>query len=199
MAVAGSSKYFQTAAKMDEALLTLLEQKDFAYITVKEICRTAGVNRSTFYLHYETLGDLLEESIRHMNEQFLACMPQDTSVVPRLRECPEEELDFVTPAYLVPYLRYIRAHRRLFRAALSQPKTLRAEEAYEQMMQHVFGPILERYGVPETDRGYLMAFYIHGLLAIVRQWLRGDCADGVEHVAAMMEQCVRRRRPDGGG
>ena len=24
------------------------------YITVKEICETAGVNRSTFYLHYET-------------------------------------------------------------------------------------------------------------------------------------------------
>ena len=32
------SKYFATAARMDEAFLKLLEEKDFAYITVKEIC-----------------------------------------------------------------------------------------------------------------------------------------------------------------
>ena len=34
------SKYFATAARMDEAFLTLLEKKDFAYVTVKEICDT---------------------------------------------------------------------------------------------------------------------------------------------------------------
>ena len=45
------SKYFNTAVKMDKAFLALLEKKDFAYITVKEICEEAGVNRSTFYLH----------------------------------------------------------------------------------------------------------------------------------------------------
>ena len=45
------SKYFATAAQMDEAFLALLEEKDFAYITVKEICEKAGVNRSTFYMH----------------------------------------------------------------------------------------------------------------------------------------------------
>ena len=55
---------------MDEAFLTLLAKKDFEYITVKEICEVAGVNRSTFYLHYETMSDLLSESISRMNEQF---------------------------------------------------------------------------------------------------------------------------------
>ena len=44
------SKYFNTAIKMDEALITLLEKKDFEYITIMEICEMAGVNRSTFYL-----------------------------------------------------------------------------------------------------------------------------------------------------
>ena len=64
------SKYFNTASKMDEAFLDLLSKKDFAYITVKEICDKAGVNRSTFYLHYETVSDLLSESIEYMNGQF---------------------------------------------------------------------------------------------------------------------------------
>lgn len=36
---------------MDEALLLLLERKEFDSITVREICLKAGVNRSTFYLH----------------------------------------------------------------------------------------------------------------------------------------------------
>ena len=42
------SKYFNTALLMDEALIQLLEVKDYEYITVKEICEKAGVNRSTF-------------------------------------------------------------------------------------------------------------------------------------------------------
>ena len=57
------SRYFATAARMDEAFLTLLAKKDFEYITIKEICEVAGVNRSTFYLHYETMSDLLSESV----------------------------------------------------------------------------------------------------------------------------------------
>lgn len=66
------SKYFNTAIKMDKAFLQLLEKKDFEYISVKEICEKAGVNRSTFYLHYDNISDLLSESIRYMNEQFLS-------------------------------------------------------------------------------------------------------------------------------
>ena len=53
------SKYFNTALLMDEALLFLLEKKDFEFISVKEVCDKAGVNRSTFYLHYENMDDLL--------------------------------------------------------------------------------------------------------------------------------------------
>ena len=51
------SKYFNTAILFDEALIYLLEKKDIEYITVKEICNKAGVNRSTFYLHYESITD----------------------------------------------------------------------------------------------------------------------------------------------
>lgn len=35
------SKYFNTAVRMDEALISLLEKKDFQYITIKEICAKA--------------------------------------------------------------------------------------------------------------------------------------------------------------
>lgn len=64
------SKYFNTALKMDEALMSLLEKKDFEYITIKELCAEAGVNRFTFYLHYDNMMDLLEETLAYLNSKF---------------------------------------------------------------------------------------------------------------------------------
>ena len=70
------SKYFNTAIRMDEALIALLEKKDFAYISIKEICDTAGVNRSTFYLHYENTSDLLKETTEYILDKHFAPLLQ---------------------------------------------------------------------------------------------------------------------------
>lgn len=191
------SKYFATAARMDEAFLTLLEKKDFAYITVKEICETAGVNRSTFYLHYETMADLLSESVSHMNEQFLTYMKQDSEVfVTKLKDCPLDELYLITPEYLAPYLNYIKEHRRLFRTATENAAVLGLGKSYDRMFRHVFTPILERFGVPQQDRRYVMAFYIQGLMAIISEWLRNDCADPTAYVVELIQRCVKRRKEE---
>ena len=191
------SKYFATAARMDVTFLTLLEKKDFAYITVKEICEAAGVNRSTFYLHYETMADLLSESVSHMNEQFLTYMKKDSQTfVTKLRDCPLDELYLITPEYLTPYLGYIEQHKRLFRTATENAAVLGMDKSYDRMFRHVFTPILDRYGIPQQDRRYIMAFYIQGLMAIISEWLRNDCADSIAYVVDMIQQCVKRRREE---
>ena len=191
------SKYFATAARMDEAFLALLEKKDFAYITVKELCAAAGVHRSTFYLHYETMGDLLSESVSHMNRQFLDYMRKESGAfVAKLASCPLEELYLITPEYLTPYLGYIKEHERLFRTAVENAAVLGMDKSYERMLRHVFFPILDRFGVPEAERDYLMAFYIHGLMAVVSQWLKTGCADPVEQVIRVMQRCVRHRKEE---
>lgn len=188
------SKYFATAERMDAAFLELLEEKDFAYITVKEICARAGVNRSTFYLHYETIADLLAESAQHIIDEFMAYMPQDSAAhVSRLHDCPLEELYFMTPAYLTPYLTYIKEHRRVFRAAVEQASVLRMQDAYRQLNRHVLTPILDRYQVPRADQTYLMRFFISGLMAIIDEWVQDDCRDSVEHVIDVMQMCIARR------
>lgn len=187
------SKYFATAARMDEALLELLEQKDFAYITVKELCARAGVNRSTFYLHYETLADLLAESAQHIIDRFVAAMPHDTQeFLRKLPERPVEELYLITPEYLVPYLTYVKEHRRVFRTTVEQASALRMTDAYEALSRHVFLPILNRFGVSAADREYLMAFYISGLMAIINRWLQADCQDSIEHIISVMQTCIPR-------
>lgn len=176
---------------MDDALLALLEKKkDLAYITVKEICAEAGVNRSTFYLHYETIGDLLNETAEHINKH-LAHMDKDAeTIVGRLRTCPVEELYLVTPEYLEPYLTYVREHRLLFATAMRRAGALGLDNSYNKMARHVFEPILDRFDAPRAERHYLMRFYISGLMAIISEWAEGGCEDSIERVIAVIQRCV---------
>ena len=177
---------------MDEAFLTLLAKKDFEYITIKEICEVAGVNRSTFYLHYETMSDLLSESVGRMNEQFHACMEKDSDAFSaKLQNCPRDELYLITPDYLTPYLSYIKNNKRLFRTATENAAVLGMDKSYDRMFRHVFTPILDRYGVLQQDRPYIMAFYIRGLMAIISEWLKNDCADSITYVTGVIQQCVK--------
>ena len=131
--------------------------------------------------------------MEHMNRQFQAYMAHDSEAfVTRLHTCPMEELYLLTPEYLTPYLNYIREHRRLFRTATENAAVLGLNSSYNRMFRHVFTPILERYGVPQQDRAYLMAFYIQGLMAILTEWLKGDCADSIEHILAIIRRCIMR-------
>lgn len=185
------SKYFNTAIRMDKAFLELLEKKDFAFITVKEICKSAGVNRSTFYLHYETIEDLLSESTEFMYKQFVTHMNEEPSdFISKIDACPLDELYLIIPNYLTPYLEYVKEHRRLFRTVTEKADTFQLDLAYTKMFYHIFNPILKRFGVPEQDRKYLMAFYIHGLHAIITEWLKSDCKDSIEYIISVMNKCI---------
>lgn len=178
---------------MDKAFLELLEKKDFAFITVKEICQAAGVNRSTFYLHYETIADLLEESSQYIIRQFTDFMPLDTAdFMKKLPTRPLDELYLITPEYLTPYLNYIKEHKRIFRTTIEQASTLKMFEAYNALNRHVFVPILERFNVPSDDHKYMITFYINGLVAIINEWLKDNCKEPVEHIISVMQICIKQ-------
>ena len=187
------SKYFATAARMDQAFLELLEEKDFAYITVKEICERAGVNRSTFYLHYETVNDLLAESARYIIGKLIANMPQSTAeFFEKLQTRPLEELHLITPEYLTPYLNFVKEHSRIFRTAVEHSSVLGMDDAYLALNHHVFTPILDRFHVSPSEQKYMMPFYIHGLMGIINEWLKEDCKDSVEHIISVMQICIAK-------
>lgn len=188
------SKYFNTALRLDEALIALLEEKDLGYITVKEICRQAGVNRSTFYLHYETIADLVDEALEMINRRFLSYFPQqEENVLGDLGSRNRDELVLVTREYLLPYLRFIRDNKKVYRAAFRNPGSMGANTRYRELKQHILGPILERFEIPAAHRPYYITYYIEGIAAIVKEWLRQDCADEVEMIADIIESCVRPR------
>ena len=189
------SKYFNTAIRMDEALITLLEKKDFEYITIKEICDTADVNRSTFYLHYENTSDLLKETTRYIIDKHLAYYEIDKKRISlQFETCKREELLFITDEYLVPYLKFIKDNQRLFKISIKQFNSLSMNEVYSKMFDHIFSPILEHFHVPEKERAYVMKFYLTGVFAVVMEWLDKNCSDDIKTVTRVITDCVMGQR-----
>lgn len=195
------SKYYNTACLMDEAFILLLEKKEFQYITVKEICTKAGVNRSTFYLHYETMNDLLEESAQFVLKKFYESMQSvdDFNIVHGEEGINEfvtssslDNLYLITPKYLTPYLQFIRDNKRLYATALKNVGLFKWENTYDNLFKKIFSPILDRFGQEEKIKPYLVLFYISGLMAIVTEWLKNDCAESVEEIISVIEVCMNR-------
>ena len=177
------SKYYNTAVKMDLALISLLKEKPFDYITVSEICSKAGVNRSTFYLHYETIGDLLEETTRYILDDFLAYFKKDIVFeVKKLKECELDEIFFIRKEYLIPYLTYVRDNKEIFVTVLYHLKTFNFDDIHKNMFEYIYHPVLDRFGISEEERNYVMMYYLNGIMAIITEWIKEDCRKPIEDI-----------------
>ena len=122
------SKYDNTACLMDEALIQLINEKDHDYITITEICKRAGVNRSTFYLHYETVDDLLKEAIKKIDDDFNSYMQgfgtNRDLIIDAINNERTYELNFINEKYLYPYLNYLKEHQKIYSISFKNPQIL---------------------------------------------------------------------------
>lgn len=187
------SKYYNTAVLMDQVLLALLEKKDYDFITVKEICEKAGVNRSTFYLHYESIGDLLEESLAYVMEHMRSYFDAEKRITKeRIETCSLEELVLVTEEYLIPYLEFVKENQKIFRTAISQPSALKVNDIFVKMSAEVFVPIMRRFGFTETEGKYRLAFYVNGIFSVVSEWVKLGCREDTQYIFEVMTKCMKR-------
>ena len=185
------SKYFNTAKKMDKALISLLEEKSFEYITVSEICKRAEVNRSTFYLHYENTVDLLDETARFLLDDFMSYFNIDVkNITNRIKESSLDELNFISNEYLQPYLTYIKDNKIVFSTVLLHSVSFGFNDIFQRLYENIFNPILERYNYPTADRKYAMMFYLNGIIAIVTEWLKDGCEKTIEEVSRIICGCI---------
>ena len=188
------SKYFKSAEKMHNALITLLNKKDFELITVKEICELAEVNRSTFYLHYDNSYDLLKETIEAVYKDFFSRFSADGNKEINLKENSDEELFLITPKYLMPYLEFVEDNRKLFFIMYEKNEMMGAEKTYEKWFKEIFGPILTRFGVSQEEQPFIMIFYLKGIIGIINEWLARDCKESKETIISIIQKCIPSTR-----
>jgi len=188
------SKYFNTAIRFNKALLSLLENKSFEYITISEICEKAEVNRSTFYLHYENTCDLLKETTAYVIDNFVSYFSVDTeSITTKFADCDLQDLKFVNEKYLHPYLSFVKENQRVFLAVLSQPTAFDSKTIFQRLFDNIFKPILDRFHYPRDEQNYVMMFYLNGITAIITEWLKNSCQNSIEDISAIIRVCIYGR------
>lgn len=71
-----SAKVLQTKRILAEQLMELLEHKSFKKITVNDICQSALISRSTFYLHFEDKYQLFRYCMEQERERLEAAIQE---------------------------------------------------------------------------------------------------------------------------
>ena len=175
------SKYFNTALRMSEALIALLEEKDLEYITVKEICHQAGVNRSTFYLHYSDIPGLLAEVENEMMEEMQRA----------IREHPIDP-GKDTVYYFIQDLFHVLDENRQIASALVGPHgDIGFVHKLEQLLEEKSRESLAAL-VPEKtgEMKYFYSYCLNGCLGFVKTWLETGEKETPEYAAEMAYRMV---------
>lgn len=187
------SKFRNTSNKMQRAFVNLLENKDFSEISIIDICKAAGVNRSTFYAHYDNTYDLLRETHESLIDNFSAeCKFEDPVNLADIHNVDKNDLVFISPKYLLPYLQYIRKHKRLFKIYTDNAHIFETNKIDDYMIDNLFTPIYAKHGV--TDKKlirYTQKYFLKGIDAVINEWVRNDCEDDVYFICEIIMFCVR--------
>ncbi len=176
--VAEDPRAQRTQQLIQEALIDLTAQKGFANVTVRDITRQAGINRATFYRHYQDKFDLLD---RYSQAVYELLGNEDAG--PLLTgEGPGEK----TPSGLVHLLDHIRANARFYRVMLGKNGDPSFIEKVRLQIENRF-----RRSLPKAlfkDQIFIdlyLNYMSSGSLSAVLWWLEHDLPYSSEEFAAL--------------
>lgn len=185
------TRYQNSAHLMDEALIELLKDKDIEFITIKEICHKAGVNRSTFYLHYETIDDLLKECVEWVMRNFYSYFKDVTLKSSYdINNIAIDKLNFISKEYLIPYLTFIKDNKSIMIATVSRNNISIFKSIYKFIYHDVVLNVLSRFNISNDDAYYFADFYFNGIAAIINRWIKNNFKESIEKVADLIIMMV---------
>jgi AcrR family transcriptional regulator len=149
-----------TKLLLKQSLIRLLNEKNISQISVKELCTAAGINRSTFYLHYANAYELLDNVEREI-------MDNTREYLGKI-----ESGDNIT--YITAFLDYIKKNNDLFALMLFKSHD---QPSFAQRLTNEVLMNIDRYvhiTVPESMKRYTYAYLVNGSLAIIQEWIRDE-------------------------
>jgi len=102
-------RILRTRQLLHEVFLDLAMENGMDSITVKELTDRAGLNRGTFYLHYQDIQDFVEQIKNEILEGFY-------SIIKKLGQDINRQKPFEAPppsGYVRPF-EYVATHKRFF-------------------------------------------------------------------------------------
>ncbi len=155
----------ESVAAIERAFITLLQERDFKNVTVSDICKETGLNRSTFYANFVDIFDLADHMRRKLEADFSAQFQ------------PEAITDRADAS--------LRMFRHIYENQLFYKTYFKL--GYEK--QHS----IMIYDKEMADRDfcgehvdYHIEFFRAGLNAIIARWLDGGCRESPEEMNSIL-------------
>jgi AcrR family transcriptional regulator len=155
-----------------EHLLLLLNTKPIEKITVKELCESAGINRSTFYTHYTDLYDLMQQIKDRMKEY----------ISHHIKAYINTDKTSRTDS-LVEFLQYLKENKHLY-------LLLCRESGADSLREHTW-KVTKDYYLNKDHRGahndfkeeLSLVYDTYGHAAVIELWLRNSAPITEEELA----------------
>lgn len=180
MNIKENQKFQSTHKAIMEALLELLHEKNIQQVTVSELCRKVGINRSTFYLHFLDVYDVLEK----MAELILTEMVQTAPPPPQ--PMPEQESRRESILHL---LEHIRRHQEFYTLYFQQGLPLSIQQRFFQNEVPPSRKLRASLGaLPPVQEKYHRAMFAASFDAALRCWLERGCIETPEELYEILEQ-----------
>ncbi len=165
------------------ALFELMSNKQLSKITISEICVNAKINRKTFYSHYRSPADVIEELENDVLNEFSAI----------LRRGGESILDI--GAAIRDISATIEQRRDFFKRLMRQNPDLFNKGKIKAMLCRVIMVSLKNAGALTDNETALKAaaeFSISGVLALYSAWFDNDCRDDLAFITETAVNMVTR-------
>ena len=85
----------RTKDAIADAFLELLKERPLSKITVKDIVDRCGINRNTFYYHFEGIPSLLEQTVKCMSDEIIQAHSKSGSpmdcIAPFVQYCTDNK------------------------------------------------------------------------------------------------------------
>lgn len=168
-------KVINTKRKLSKSLISLLTSKSITEIDVSELCKKAGINRTTFYKHYASLYHLLDELIvqffKRIETLFLSLSSGEntTSKV----------------AYL---LKYLKQNREFVTIIMNNNSFSSISERLIQLnfICNLINSNIQYRKNDYVSEDYYVDFIISGWIAAIRRWVNENCNLDVNTLARLL-------------
>ena len=177
----------RTREALFAAFERLLTEREYAEITVSLLAREADINRKTFYLHYDSIDDMVFDMMKRLAER----MAEDVEDRLRARadNPPEDLIDFCVAAFFTEIHEWVKGREIVNRTRYLRVPTSRMIECFrEPIMRIAVRAGIKQEGIPEWIIDANIAFVLGGMLGIYGIWLEEDQGipyDGFLRTAAL--------------
>jgi len=169
-------RFRETEARIFQAYGKFANTKKLSRITVADICREAGIHRTTFYGHFQDIPDLETKILKKQFYNFYQAFFN--------AEGGWSYYDGTL--HLVEFFGSNREtiKRHLSDASCDMHPGILMDESV--ILKHMDAYMRAFHCKSEQEVWYHQLYFCHGMLAILRTWITGGCKESVEEITAMI-------------